>query len=155
MYLDGVWTFEQGKADFHSITPPSQLELDSLLKTIAQRTMKLLEKRGFIVRAKETEPQFLNITNTQAMDVIHSSSITYRIALGKYKGQKALTLRTISNPQKPKSFLSQYSGFTLHAGISCPAKDKKKREHLCRYISRPGLSEERLSLNTQGQVVLD
>ena len=50
-------------------------------------------------------------------------------------------------------FLSQYSGFSLHAGIFCPAHDKKKRERLCRYISRPSLSEERLSLNTQGQVV--
>ena len=37
-YLDGVYTFEQEKAGFHSVTPPSQLELDSLLKTIAQRT---------------------------------------------------------------------------------------------------------------------
>ena len=153
MYLDGVWTFEQKKACFHSITPPSQLELESLLETIAQRIVKLLEKRGFIVRDKETEPQLLNIKPTPAMDHIHSSSITYRIALGKYKGQKALTLRTLSSPQKPKPFLSQYSGFTLHAGISCPAKDKKKRERLCRYISRPSLSEERLSLNNKGQVV--
>ena len=55
--------------------------------------------------------------------------------------------------QKQKPFLSQYSGFSLHAGIYCPAYDRKKRERLCRYISRPSLSEERLSLNAQGQVV--
>ena len=153
MYLDGVFSFKQKKACFHSITPPSQSELESLLKTIAQRTVKLLEKRGFIVKEEGAELRFLNIKDTEAIDHIHSSSITYRIALGKYKGQKALTLRTLSNPQKSKPFLSQYSGFTLHAGISCSAKDKKKRERLCRYISRPSLSEERLSVNAQGQVI--
>ena len=100
-----------------------------------------------------TEHQFLNVQDTEAIDHIHSSSITYRIALGKYKGQKALTLRTILKSQKLKPFLSQYSGFSLHAGVSCKSHERKKRERLCRYISRPSLSEERLSLNIQGQVV--
>ena len=132
---------------------PTQLELDNLLKTIAQRTVKLLEKRGFIVRDQTEGDKFLNITEAEAMDQIHASSITYRIAFGKYKGQKALTLRAMPKLQKQKPFLSQYSGFSLHAGIYCPAHDRKKRERLCRYISRPSLSEERLSLNAQGQVV--
>ena len=45
LYLNGVYTFEQNKASFHFITPPTQLELDNLIKTIAQRTVKLLEKK--------------------------------------------------------------------------------------------------------------
>ena len=151
MYLDGIYTFEQEKASFHPITPPSQSELDHLLKTIAQRTVKLLEKRGLIV--KDEGAEHLNINATEAIDHIHSSSITYRIALGKYKGQKALTLKTLPNQKKQKPFLAQYSGFSLHAGIFSPAHDREKRERLCRYISRPSLSEERLSLNAQGQVV--
>ena len=73
MYLDGVYTFEQNKAIFHFITPPSQLELDNLIKTIAQRTVKLLEKRGLIIKDKGTESSFLNIQDTEAMDYIHSS----------------------------------------------------------------------------------
>ena len=153
LYLNGVYTFEQNKASFHLITPPTQLELDNLIKTIAQRTVKLLEKRGLIIRDEGAESSFLNIQDTEAMDVIHSSSITYRIAFGKYKGQKALTLEALPKSQKQKPFLSEYSGFSLHAGVFCPAHDRKKREHLCRYISRPSLSEQRLSLNAQGQVI--
>ena len=119
MYLDGIYTFEKQKASFHPITPPSQSELDHLLKTIAQRTVKLLEKRGLIV--KDEGAEHLNINATEAIDYIHSSSITYRIACGKYKGQKALTLGTTPNLlQKQKPFLAQYSGFSLHAGIFCP-----------------------------------
>ena len=127
------------------------MELDNLLKSIAQRTLKLLKKRGLIVKDEGTE--HLNIKDTQAMDHIHSSSITYRIAFGKYQGQKALTLRTAPTLPKQKPFLAQYSGLSLHVGVFCPAHNRKKLEHLCRYISRPSLSEARLSLNTQGQVV--
>ena len=153
LYLDGVWTFEQNKAHFHLIPPPTQSELSNLLKTIAQRTVKLLEKRGLIVRDEGSEHKFLNLENTEAIDPIHASSITYRIALGSRRGQKAFTLRTAPTLSKQKPFLAQYSGFSLHAGVFCPAHDRKKRERLCRYISRPSLSEARLSLNTQGQVV--
>ena len=103
MYLHGVWTFEQEKPHFHFISPPTQLELDNLLKTIAQRTVKLLEKRGLIVQDEGTENQFLNVQDTEAIDHIHSSSITYRIAFGKYRGQKALTLRAMPNQKKTKT----------------------------------------------------
>ena len=118
-----------------------------------QRTVKLLEKRGLILRDEGSEHKFLNLKNTETIDHIHTSSITYRIALGKYRGQKTLTLRTAPTLPKLKPFLSEYSGLSLHAGVFCPAHNRKKLEHLCRYISRPSLSEAKLSLNTQGQVV--
>ena len=90
-------------------------------------------------------------------NTFHASSITYRIALGKYKGQKALTLGSLPNlksqKEKEKPFLSKYSGFSLHAGVSCKSYERKKLEHICRYISRPSLSEERLSVNVKGQVI--
>ena len=39
--------------------------------------------------------------------------------------------------------------------MSCGTNDRKKRERICRYISRPSLSEKRLSLNAHGQVVYE
>jgi hypothetical protein len=38
-------------------------------------------------------------------------------------------------------------------GGACQAHERKKLEHICRYIARPSLSEERLSLNPNGQIV--
>ena len=154
IYLDGVYTFDQKNVTFHPLTPPSQVELNNLLKSIAQRTLKLLKKRGLIVKDEGAKHQFLNIKDTEA-DHILNSSISYRIALGKYQGRKALTFRTAPQKQhqKQKPFLAQFSSFSLHAGISSPAHDRKKRERLCRYISRPSLSEQRLFVNVQGQVV--
>ena len=126
LYPDGVWTFKKQKAYFHPLTSLTPSELNVLLKSIAQRTVRLLEKRELIVRDEGSEHKFLNLKNTQAIDHIHSSSITYLIALGKYKGQKALTLRTTPTLPKPKPFLVEYSGFSLHAGVFCPAHDRKK-----------------------------
>ena len=50
MYLDGVYTFDKGHPQFHSITSPSQGELDKLLNRIAHRVVKFLEKKGLLVR---------------------------------------------------------------------------------------------------------
>ena len=157
MYLDGVYTFDQEKAKFHFLTPPNSSELNNLLKSIAQRIVKLLEKRALIVRDEGTGDKFLDLSPNEPIDQIHSSSITYRTALGKYKGQKALTLGSIPNlkaqKEKDQPFLSKNSGFSLHGGVTCKSHERKKREHICRYISRPSLSEERLSVNAHGQVI--
>jgi hypothetical protein len=37
---------------------------------------------------------------------------------------------------------------------SCAANQRKKLEHLCRYITRHAIANERLALNRAGQVVL-
>jgi len=41
----------------------------------------------------------------------------------------------------------------LHAGSSLQAGDKKGLETLCRYIARSAVSEERLTLNSSGQII--
>ena len=49
-------------------------------------------------------------------------------------------------------YLAKYSGFSLHAGIGIAAAHRKRLEILCRYISRPAISEQRLSMTQQGLV---
>ena len=43
-------------------------------------------------------------------------------------------------------------GFSLPAGVSTKKCERKKLERLCRYVSRPAVSEKRLSLTQNGQV---
>ena len=45
-------------------------------------------------------------------------------------------------------------GFSLHAGVRCDANDRQGVEQLCRYITRPAISNERLSINRDGNAVL-
>jgi hypothetical protein len=44
------------------------------------------------------------------------------------------------------------AGFSLHAGVAARANERQKLERLCRYISRPAVSEKRLSLTPNGNV---
>ncbi|ECB7949511.1 IS91 family transposase [Salmonella enterica subsp. enterica serovar Berta] len=43
-------------------------------------------------------------------------------------------------------------GFSLHAGVAAEAHESHKLEKLCRYITRPAISEQRLSISPQGRV---
>jgi hypothetical protein len=45
-------------------------------------------------------------------------------------------------------------GFSLHAAVRVEAHDRKRLEQLCRYITRPALSDERVQVNAAGQVEL-
>ena len=41
---------------------------------------------------------------------------------------------------------------SLHAGVAARADQRQKLERLCRYISRPAISEKRLSLTPNGNI---
>ncbi|MDZ7589546.1 MAG: transposase [Rubrivivax sp.] len=41
--------------------------------------------------------------------------------------------------------------FSLHAAVRVEAHDRKRLEQLCRYITRPALSDERVQRNAVGQ----
>src|SRR5437867_3671563 len=44
--------------------------------------------------------------------------------------------------------------FTLHAAVRWGADQRKELEHLCRYITRPPIANERLKCSRAGDVVL-
>lgn len=50
------------------------------------------------------------------------------------------------------SSLAKAAGFSLHAGVASEAGEREKLERLCRYITRPAVSTERLSLTAQGNI---
>jgi hypothetical protein len=80
-------------------------------------------------------------------------SITYRIAVGPQAGRKVFTLQTLPGSDAPfGDAVSQVAGFSLHAGVAARANERKKLERLCRTISRPAVSEKRLSLTPNGNV---
>jgi hypothetical protein len=68
-----------------------------------------------------------------------------------------LSLHSLSSTDKKEStsgLCANAHGFSLHAGVRCGADQRQQLEHLCRYITRPAIANERLKLNAAGQVVL-
>jgi len=81
-------------------------------------------------------------------------SITYRVAIGPRAGQKVFTLHTVpAQPQEElRKDLAQYAGFSSHAGVGIEVHARTKLERLCRYVSRPAVAEERITLTAHGEV---
>ncbi len=67
-----------------------------------------------------------------------------------------LTLRGATPRETPsrQPLCADIDGFSLHAAVRVDANDRKRLEQLCRYITRPALSDERVQLNAAGQVEL-
>jgi len=90
------------------------------------------------------------------MDQLRGHSITYRIAVGPQQGRKVFTLQTLPDErdayETPGTTAGNVAGFSLHAGVAAKANQRAKLERLCRYITRPAVSEKRLSLTNQGKV---
>ena len=161
LFVDGVYTFDDVRPRLHRGSAPAQTELQRLLHTIAMRVTRALERQGLLTRDDETPS--LDLEPDDGFEQLLGAAVHYRIATGPHTGRTALTLRTVaSNPPASNSCIAQLSGFSLHSpprmvqsgvGTRCQAHERDSLEHLCRYIARPALSNERLSVNDRGQVV--
>ena len=76
------------------------------------------------------------------------------IAVGPQQGRKVFTLQTIPAWEDDDRFaqVAKVSGFSLHAGVAAQAWEWQKLERLARYITRPAVSEKRLSLTPSGNI---
>jgi hypothetical protein len=139
-----------GFARFRWVKAPTSAELTQLARTIAHRIGRFLERQGLLERDAENSYLVGEGVDEGPMDPLWGHSITYRIAVGPQQGRKVFTLQT--RPGSDEPFGEQVGGFSLHAGVAARADERKKLERLCRYISRPAVSEKRLSLTSGGNV---
>ena len=155
LFVDGVYGLDAGRefTEYQWVSAPSLLELDQVLKQIIKRVTRYLERQGIIVRDEEEHLQ-MQLQEEDGFTRLQASSSVYRFLTGPNKGKKALVLKTVDQDHSSgHGLVVKASGFSLHAGVSCKAEERKKLERLCRYIARPAISEERLSVNQKGQVV--
>ena len=160
LVLDGVYRCgADGSPAFIEAGAPTDGELDALLHTIIARIMKMLTRRGVLVEDMgQTYLAEADADGEEARTLrpLQAAAVTYRIAFGPRAGQKVLTLRG-AMPREDwvrQPLCADIDGFSLHAAVRVEAHDRKRLEQLCRYITRPALSDERVQLNAAGQVEL-
>jgi len=156
LLLDGVYAVDDyGKMRFHRVKAPKLKELTKLVHIISHRVARFLEQRGLLERDEEDNYLTLDCLDDEPMQQLYGHAITYRIALGSQQGRKVFTLQTVP-PSKTESPLStrvaNIAGFSLHAGVATEAYQRDKLERLCRYISRPAVSENRLAALSNGYI---
>jgi len=156
LFLDGVYVDGPHElARFRWVRAPTTQELTHLAHTIAQRVGRFLERQGLLERDAENSYLAGDAVDEDPMAQLLGHSITYRIAVGPQAGRKVFTLQTLPACDPEDQFgdtVGKVAGFSLHAGVAARANERQKLERLCRYISRPAVSEKRLSLTPNGNV---
>jgi hypothetical protein len=154
LFLDGVYVERpDGSLLFCWVKAPTSAELTRLAHTIAHRVGRFLERQGLLERDAENSYLALDTVGDDPMTPLLGHSITYRIAVGPQAGRKVFTLQTLPASDEPvDGGAGKAAGFSLHAGVAARADERKKLERLCRYISRPTVSEKRLSLTPNGNI---
>ena len=155
--LDGVYDANveppRRKPRLRRARAPTSAQLTQLANTIAHRVCRHLSRRGWL--EGEDESVFLSDSagSDDGMDGLRMSSMTYRIATGRDAGRKVVTLQTLpGDAGSLEGDAGKVGGFSLHAGVAAEAHESHKLEKLCRYITRPAISEQRLSISPQGRV---
>jgi hypothetical protein len=142
-------------ARFQWVKAPTSAELTQVTHTIAHRVGRFLQRQGLLERDAQNSYLTGDETDDDPMTQLLGSSITYRIAVGSQAGRKVFTLQTLPAGDRNDPYdntVGKVAGFSLHAGVAAKAHQRKKRERLCRYITRPAVSEKRLSLTSGGNI---
>jgi len=157
---DGVYLKNTDPPYLRKVPPPTGEELQPLLRRISARIGRHLERRGLLVR--DMEHSYLALEpgtreqEQETLEELQSHSITYRIALGPHKGRKAFMLQSLpplpGERDRAGEVLAKLGGFSLHAGVAAEAHQRRKLERLARYVTRPMIALERLSVTPQGNV---
>jgi hypothetical protein len=144
---DGSLSFAVAKA-------PTDEEVDTLLGVIRARILRLLVRRGLL--SNEPGDSF-DEQEAPPLHALYAASVRQRVAMGQRGGATVLRLGdtpTVKVAPPKGRRQARLGGFDLHANTSVHAKNRPKLERLCRYLLRPPVAEDRLSLAPDGSVLV-
>ena len=154
LVLDGVFADER----FRPLPPPDDHEVLRVAARIARRLAQLLRKRGLDRDGDPTEVDPL-FRDDPLLASLAGASVRGRVATGPRAGQAVLRLGdridaediTDTAPEPPRC--ATIAGVSLHANVCVPARDRERLERLCRYVARPPLAGERMSVLDDGRLL--
>jgi hypothetical protein len=159
LVLDGVLASRTatGALEFFDLGPPPPEELARILARVRARILLMLRRQGVLTPESRLDESFLPADST-TLAACAAASSQRRIALGPECGQP-LARRRDPALALPYRFVDDTcvdaQGFSLHAGVSIPAHDRHALERLCRYLLRPPVSDDRLTLTDDGRIALE
>jgi hypothetical protein len=156
--LDGIYVVdEKGELVFRRVPPPSDAEVARVADRIHRRVARLMQRRGLGSQADPDEADTLR-HDEPLLAELYSASILGRVATGPHAGRRIVRVRDALDFEDGASAsagrcCASVAGFSVHAGVCVPARDRKRLERLARYAGRPPLATERLSLLPDGRLL--
>ncbi|MEQ1896687.1 MAG: transposase [Vicinamibacterales bacterium] len=156
LVLDGVFArAADGCLAFHSAPCLTDADVADVLAAIQPGVTRLLARRGLAEDDRDWPDAFAEATPLLAG--LAAASVQGVVALGRRPGTHPG--RRGAAPECPTergrgACHARWQGFDLHAGLLVPAGDRDRLERVCRYTLRPPVTDERLHVGADGQVVL-
>ena len=153
--LDGVFApGVDGSVRFHRLPGPTDTDVARLVTAIARRIGQLLTRRGLAADGEATDPL---AAESLARAGLASAAVQGRLALGPRAGARVERLG--GDPDAPwvessRPLQARCAGCDLHAGVTVAGEDRRRLEQLSRYLLRPPIAQERLTLRSDGTVVV-
>jgi len=154
LVLDGVFTRDpRGEACFHSLPEISEQDAERLLEKIRTRISAALRRRGLLPPEDDLDDSLA--PEAPLFAACQAASVSGLIALGPQAGRRVSRLGRdplLARLSTASPDSATFDGFTLHNRVCIAARDRSRLERLCRYVSRPPLANERLSLREDGRL---
>ena len=155
--LDGIYVInEKGELVFRRVPPPSDAEVARVAERIHRSVARLMERQGLGPQADPDEADSLR-HDEPLLAELYSASISGRAATGSRAGRRIARVGDdvdSGDAALPPGRCSvAVAGFSVHAGVCVPPRDRKRLQRLCRYAGRPPIATERLSLLPDGRLL--
>jgi hypothetical protein len=149
---------------FHPAPAPTQEDIEQLVDRVSKRILRFLQRRGVITLVTAPGDGEVTVVTDESLgekDPLLAKLLAAATAGASPAGpaNKRQPIRILLDPDERPigkgALCGQSHGFNLQGATRVAANDKPGRERLCRYILRPPLANDRLSILHDGNVRLD
>jgi hypothetical protein len=165
LFLDGVYGPDrdgQGRM-FHPAGAPTQADIEQLVARASRRILRFLQRRGVITLV--TAPGDGEVTVVPDETLGEQDPLLARLLAAATAGAAPagpatrrtpirIVLASDDRPVGKGHLCASTHAFNLQAATRIAGNDQPGRERLCRYILRPPLANDRLTLSDDGTVHL-
>ena len=154
--LDGIYVEgERGRLVFRHVPPPGDAEVARVADRVQRSVARLMERRGLGPQADPGEDTLRH--DEPLLAELYGASVSGRIATGSRAGRRVAKVGDaidVGDGALPSGrCCAAVVGYSVHAGVCVPARDRMRLERLARYAGRPPLASERLSLLPDGRLL--
>jgi len=146
--IDGLFAEQpDGSLLFHPLPAPTDEDVARTARAVHRKVSRYLRRRMSVVDDKQAS----------FLDRLANASVQGLVATGPRRGCRVLRFGT--EPGEAQSEIkskrcADVGGFNLHANVRVAANDREGLEHLCRYLARPPIANDRLSQLPDGKLAL-
>ena len=140
---------------FHELKGLRQDDVARVAARTAARVTAMLARRGLGPGSQADEPT----DEPDLLTTLHAASVTERVALGPKAGWRITHVgaggphtAAVRVPPSAATLLAEADGYNVHAGVFVHARARPTLERVCKYILRPPLCRDRLTLAGDGRV---